>query len=150
MPAVTSAGDAGAQIEQLLLGSISSPQEASRLCAVQWANRLFPFSHVPARYICAMAAGDPKLEVREEGQAGLAPPKPQAASTTSKAPVVLLLVFYECLTHCNLCFGPPKVKVREKNQSGLGSPQPQAAFATSMTPGLSSPTALYCQTCCSV
>ena len=87
--ALSTAGDAGAQIEQLLLGSISSPQEASRLCAVQWANRLFPFSHVPARYICAMAAGDPKLEVREEGQAGLAPPKPQAASATSKAPVVL-------------------------------------------------------------
>lgn len=71
------AGDAAARIEQLLLGSITSPQEASRLCAVQWANRLFPFQHVPARYICALAAGDIKLEVREEGQSGLKPPKPQ-------------------------------------------------------------------------
>ena len=71
------AGDAAARIEQLLLGSITSPQEASRLCAAQWANRLFPFEHVPARYICALAAGDIKLEIREEGQSGLKPPKPQ-------------------------------------------------------------------------
>ena len=70
-------GDAAARIEQLLLGSISSPQEASRLCAAQWANRLFPFQHVPARYICTLAAGDIKLEIREEGQSGLNPPKPQ-------------------------------------------------------------------------
>ena len=150
MPALTSAGDAGAQIEQLLLGSISSPQEASRLCAVQWANRLFPFSHVPARYICAMAAGDPKLEVREEGQAGLAPPKPQAASTTSKAPVVLLVLAYGCLTHCNLCTGGPKLNVREAGQPGHGPPQPQTAFATRMTRRLSSPPALCYQRCCSV
>jgi len=32
---------------------------------------------VPARYICALAAGDIKLEIREEGQSGLKPPKPQ-------------------------------------------------------------------------
>ena len=77
------AGDAAARIEQLLLGSITSPQEASRLCAVQWANRLFPFQHVPARYICALAAGDIKLEIREEGQSGLKPPKPQPGNSTA-------------------------------------------------------------------
>lgn len=71
------AGENAARIEQLLLGSITSPQEASRLCAVQWANRLFPFQHVPARYVCALAAGDVKLEIWEEGQAGLKCPKPQ-------------------------------------------------------------------------
>ncbi|KAL3147888.1 hypothetical protein ABBQ32_002606 [Trebouxia sp. C0010 RCD-2024] len=70
-------GDAAARIEQLLLGSITSPQEASRLCSAQWANRLFPFQHVPARYICMLATGDAKLEIREEGQGGLNPPKPQ-------------------------------------------------------------------------
>ena len=59
---------------------MSSGQEAGRLCAVQWANRLFPFQHVPARYICAMAAGDAKLEIREEGQAGLNRPKPQQST----------------------------------------------------------------------
>lgn len=85
------AGDAAAQIEQLLVGSISSPQEASRLCAAQWANRLFPFKHVPARYICVMAAGDAKLEVREEGQSGLALPKPPTGSATGMTPTTQLL-----------------------------------------------------------
>ncbi|DBB07277.1 TPA: hypothetical protein ACH3X3_008782 [Trebouxia sp. C0006] len=77
-------GDAAARIEQLLLGSITSPQEASRLCAVQWANRLFPFQHVPARYICALAAGDIKLEIKEEGQSGLKPPKYQPGAAQMK------------------------------------------------------------------
>lgn len=39
------------------------PQDAVRLCATQWANKLFPFDHPPARYICVVAAGDAKLEV---------------------------------------------------------------------------------------
>ena len=76
-------GEAAARIEQLLLGSITSPQDASRLCAVQWANRLFPFKHVPAKYICTLAAGDAKLEIREEGQSGLKPPKPQPGACLS-------------------------------------------------------------------
>ena len=87
------AGDAAARIEQLLLGSITSPQEASRLCAVQWANRLFPFHHVAARYICALAAGDVKLEIREEGQTGLQPPKPPPGNPPS---------LQECFTQCLL------------------------------------------------
>ena len=41
-----------------------------RLCAVQWANRLYPLSHVVARYICVLAAGDTKLEVRTLGEGG--------------------------------------------------------------------------------
>ena len=77
------AGEAAARIEQLLLGSITSPQEPSRLCAVQWANRLFPFKNVPASYICALAAGDIKLEIREEGQSGLKPPKPQPGAVSA-------------------------------------------------------------------
>ncbi len=59
------------RIEELLLESISSEQQASRLCAVQWAIRLFPFAHLPSRYVCIMGAGDAKLEVREEALAGL-------------------------------------------------------------------------------
>jgi proteasome component ECM29 len=34
------------------------PQEAVRLAAVQWAVRLFPASHVPARWVCVLGAGD--------------------------------------------------------------------------------------------
>jgi len=68
------AGDAAERVEALVLAGISSGQEAVRLAAAQWAGRLWPFDHVPAR--CALAAGDDKLGVREAGAAGLLPPKP--------------------------------------------------------------------------
>lgn len=42
-----------------------------RLCAAQWANRLFPHSHVQARWACVLACADSKLEVRDEGARGL-------------------------------------------------------------------------------
>ncbi len=62
-------------MEALLQAAAASGDEAPRLAATQWAVRLFPFGHVPARYICVLAAGDAKLELREAGAAGLAPPK---------------------------------------------------------------------------
>ena len=46
-----------------------------RVCWLQ----LYPFDHVPARYIGVLAAGDAKLEVAEAGKAALRPPKPAAA-----------------------------------------------------------------------
>lgn len=71
------AGEAAREVEALLLEAVAAEEEAARLCAAQWAQRLFAFDHVPARYICAVAAGDVKLEVREAGLAGLRKPKPQ-------------------------------------------------------------------------
>ncbi|KAG1660153.1 hypothetical protein FOA52_007810 [Chlamydomonas sp. UWO 241] len=59
------------ELEALLLSSIASHKDTVRVCAVQWANRLFPFTHAPARYVCVLATGDPKHEVREEGLRGL-------------------------------------------------------------------------------
>ena len=50
-------------------------QDAVRLAAVQWACRLFPFEHVPARWVCVLAAGDARHDVREEALKGLRPPK---------------------------------------------------------------------------
>jgi hypothetical protein len=50
---------------------LSAVQPAVRLCAVQWAVRLFPPSHLPSRHICILAAGDTKPEVRELGLNGL-------------------------------------------------------------------------------
>lgn len=49
------------------------------MCAVQWACRLFPFHHVSARWVCVLAAGDTKHEVREQAAAGLRPPARGAA-----------------------------------------------------------------------
>ena len=70
------AGEAAASMEALVLDSSGSVQEAVRLAGAQWAARLFPCGHVPACYVCVLAAGDEKLGVREAGAAGLLPPKP--------------------------------------------------------------------------
>lgn len=81
-------GGVAMAIEGLLLSSIETGAESAeatasagrdgkasrRLVAAQWARRLFPFDHAPARYLCVVAAGDPKPDVREEGRAGLRPP----------------------------------------------------------------------------
>lgn len=71
-------------MEKLLLEAVAAKEEAARLCAAQWAQRLFAFDHVPARYICVVAAGDTKLEVREAGLAGLDKPKPQLGAHIHK------------------------------------------------------------------
>ena len=67
-------GQALHELEALLLESVAAQQEAAKLCAAQWASRLFPLSHVPSRYVCVIAAGDAKLEVREAGSPGLQGP----------------------------------------------------------------------------
>jgi proteasome component ECM29 len=40
-------------------------EHQARFTAVYYANRIFPFSHAPARYICLLAAADLKSEVHE-------------------------------------------------------------------------------------
>ena len=80
-------GGVAMAIEGLLLASIDADaasgaariagggEASQRLAAAQWARRLFPFAHVPARYLCVVAAGDAKPEVRDEARAGLRPPE---------------------------------------------------------------------------
>lgn len=76
------AGTNATAIEALLLSSIGSTHQAARSCAVRWVSQLFPFSHVPARYICMLGAGDEKLEVREASLLGLRLPKPAPTGIT--------------------------------------------------------------------
>ena len=45
----------------------------SRKTAAYCAHSLFPFSHIPSRYVSLIACGDSQLEVREEGLNGLCP-----------------------------------------------------------------------------
>ena len=86
------AGTAVTEIEALLLESIAAPEEGRRLAAVRWALRLFPFRHVAARYVCCVAAGDRKLEVREAGLGGLKPPKaPGGAASGASTGLARLL-----------------------------------------------------------
>lgn len=68
------AGVAASEIETLLLESIAAPEEARRLAAVQWVKKLYPFHNVAARYVCCLAAGDRRMEVRDAGLSGLKAP----------------------------------------------------------------------------
>ena len=88
-------GSALTELEELLLESVASEQEAAKLCAAQWASRLFPASHMPSRYVCVMAAGDTKLEVREAGSAGLRIP---ASKSPGKSALHLLNTISLCET----------------------------------------------------
>lgn len=56
---------------KLLLGAMEkTDSHQARFCAVYWANRLFAFSDVRARYVCLLAVADGKIEVREEAERG--------------------------------------------------------------------------------
>jgi hypothetical protein len=90
-------GGVAMAIEGLLLSSIdasasggsllsSGAENSRRLVAAQWARELFPFDHVPARYLCVVAAGDAKADVREEGRAGLRPPGEEEELSARRAP----------------------------------------------------------------
>ena len=58
---------------QLLLDAMTKKDShQARFCAVYWANRLFAFNDVRARYVCLLAVADTKIEVREEAERGLA------------------------------------------------------------------------------
>ena len=90
-------GRALTELEELLLESVASEQEAAKLCAAQWASRLFPWTHVPSRYVCVMAAGDAKLEVREAGGAGLRTPARHSPGKSA----LLLLECHQAVTMVN-------------------------------------------------
>lgn len=69
-------GDTAAAVQQLLLESVAPQQpEPARMAALQWALKLFPFDHVPARYLCMLAAADSRFQVAEAALEGLQPGK---------------------------------------------------------------------------
>ncbi len=99
-------GEDAAKIEALLLNSITAPEEGRRLAAAQWALRLFDFRHVPARYVCVLAAGDGKLEVKEAGASGLKPPRAAAAGEAAR-------ICFVQLQHCKLAAGAAKFEAED-------------------------------------
>jgi hypothetical protein len=115
------AGEAAARVEDLLLESVGAPEEAARLCAAQWAQQLFPFHSVAARYVCIIAAGDVKLEVREAGLAGLKRPKTGTASFCHASLPLFYGVVHCC---CIIAGGDVKVEVREATLTGLKTSKP--------------------------
>lgn len=58
-------------IIKLLESSIRHREEAVRGAAMQWIIRLYPFSHVHARYLCILGAGDSRFQLAEAAIQGL-------------------------------------------------------------------------------
>jgi len=49
------------------------PPDAVRGAAVQWAIRLFPFSHLQARYLCILGTKDTRVQLASAAEEGLNP-----------------------------------------------------------------------------
>ncbi|XP_074321211.1 uncharacterized protein LOC141657772 [Silene latifolia] len=59
-------------LEQLLLDNSQVDKSEVRFSAVRWATSLFDLQHCPSRFLCMVAAADPKLDIREMAIQGLA------------------------------------------------------------------------------
>lgn len=74
VPAFKSLSDAlNAKLETLLLASVERTEYQARLAAVQYAIKIFPFSHVASRFVCILGVSDDRPEVRDEAKRGLRP-----------------------------------------------------------------------------
>eukprot|EP00040_Diaphanoeca_grandis_P033522 m.205696 g.205696 ORF g.205696 m.205696 type:complete len:976 (-) comp32922_c0_seq1:267-3194(-) len=62
---------AGARIVNLLREFVVREDASSRLLAVQYANGVFPMSHLPSRYVCLLASTDINNDVNTEAKRGL-------------------------------------------------------------------------------
>ncbi|KAK9692274.1 hypothetical protein RND81_09G253100 [Saponaria officinalis] len=58
-------------LEQLLLDNSQVDKGEVRFSAVRWATSLFDLQHCPSRFLCMVAAADPKLDIREMAIQGL-------------------------------------------------------------------------------
>jgi hypothetical protein len=58
-------------LSTLLLRAVESPEPRSRLSAVDWMKRVFPFCDLPARFACVRLCGDVRTEIRSAALAGL-------------------------------------------------------------------------------
>ncbi|XP_065070071.1 proteasome adapter and scaffold protein ECM29-like isoform X2 [Rhopilema esculentum] len=60
-------------METLILSNLEKESSQARLAALQFANGVFPVTHVPSRYACLLSSTDVKDDVREEAKRGLKP-----------------------------------------------------------------------------
>ena len=72
------------RLEELVVAALEDTEhKAKRLVGAQWANDMFPFSHVPSRYACILGSGDAKHEMQTLGRNGL---RRRNSSRASSAP----------------------------------------------------------------
>ncbi|XP_050238689.1 uncharacterized protein LOC126688135 isoform X2 [Mercurialis annua] len=69
-------------LETLLLNNSQVEQNEVRFCAVRWATSLFDLQHCPSRFICMLAVGDSRLDIREMAFEGLFPVKEEGRSAS--------------------------------------------------------------------
>lgn len=62
-------------MESLILCNVEKEVPSLRLAAVQFANAVFPSTHVLSRYACLLCIGDNKDDVKEEAMRGLSKSK---------------------------------------------------------------------------
>jgi len=60
----------------------------------QWAIKLFPFGHIPARHLCMLAAADPRFQIAEAAIEGLQPGKFATGSGGGKSSTAAALPAY--------------------------------------------------------
>jgi hypothetical protein len=61
------------ELESLLASAAERADVQSRFLAVYYSNRLFPFDHIPSRYLNLLTSHDSKSEVSAESRRGLRP-----------------------------------------------------------------------------
>ncbi|XP_071911777.1 uncharacterized protein [Coffea arabica] len=71
-------------LESLLLIYSQLEQSEVRFCAVRWVTSLFDMQHCPSRFICMLAAADPKLDIREMALEGLFPGEDQRKTLSTE------------------------------------------------------------------
>jgi hypothetical protein len=69
------------ELWELLWVAARSKEHRARLCSIEWACDLFPFSNAVARHLCASLSDDGVTAVRTAARRGLQPPA--AAATTA-------------------------------------------------------------------
>ncbi|KAJ1537143.1 hypothetical protein HK096_003471, partial [Nowakowskiella sp. JEL0078] len=72
-------------ILKLLLENVEKSAHQARYVSVKYANALFPFSNIEARFISLLASFDQKLEVKEEARRGLHFPRYKYSSGISES-----------------------------------------------------------------
>jgi proteasome component ECM29 len=77
-PIVQSDASIQEKVLALLKANIHKDNHA-RYVAIKYATNLFPFSNATCRYLCIIASGDFKLEIREEARNGLCIPESATA-----------------------------------------------------------------------
>ncbi|KAL9260866.1 Proteasome adapter and scaffold protein ECM29-like protein [Drosera capensis] len=71
-------------VEKLLLSNSQEHLSEVRFCAVRWATSLFDSQHSPSRFLCMVAASDPRLDIREISIEGLFPAEGRSSFSSQK------------------------------------------------------------------